>query len=112
LGGRGRRISEFEASLVYRVSSRLAKTVNIIALRGKFSPMQVLQLSRERCPDGQETRNTTKSHCTADLTQETCWERHKRVAAKKKRQALYKVSWGGVCQGRDFKAGDWWYFKS
>jgi hypothetical protein len=26
LGGRGRRISEFEASLVYRVSSRTAKT--------------------------------------------------------------------------------------
>jgi hypothetical protein len=26
LGGRGRRISEFEASLVYRVSSRTART--------------------------------------------------------------------------------------
>jgi hypothetical protein len=27
LGGRGRRISEFEASLVYRVSSRTARTI-------------------------------------------------------------------------------------
>jgi hypothetical protein len=27
LGGRGRRISEFEASLVYRVSSRIAKAI-------------------------------------------------------------------------------------
>jgi hypothetical protein len=26
LGGRGRQISEFEASLVYRVSSRIART--------------------------------------------------------------------------------------
>jgi hypothetical protein len=26
LGGRGKRISEFEASLVYRVSSRIART--------------------------------------------------------------------------------------
>jgi hypothetical protein len=28
LGGRGRRISEFEASLVYRVSSRTARAIN------------------------------------------------------------------------------------
>jgi hypothetical protein len=27
LGGRGRRISEFEASLVYRVSSRIARAI-------------------------------------------------------------------------------------
>jgi hypothetical protein len=27
LGGRGRRISEFEASLVYKVSSRIARTI-------------------------------------------------------------------------------------
>jgi hypothetical protein len=27
LGGRGRRISEFEASLVYKVSSRTARTI-------------------------------------------------------------------------------------
>jgi hypothetical protein len=27
LGGRGRRISEFEASLVYRVSSRVARAI-------------------------------------------------------------------------------------
>jgi hypothetical protein len=27
LGGRGRRISEFKASLVYRVSSRTARTI-------------------------------------------------------------------------------------
>jgi hypothetical protein len=27
LGGRGRQISEFEASLVYRVSSRTARTI-------------------------------------------------------------------------------------
>jgi hypothetical protein len=27
LGGRGRRISEFEASLVYRVSSRTARAI-------------------------------------------------------------------------------------
>jgi hypothetical protein len=27
LGGRGRRISEFEASLVYRMSSRIARAI-------------------------------------------------------------------------------------
>lgn len=28
------------------------------------------------------------------------------------RQALYRVSWGGALQGRDFQGEDWWDFKS
>ena len=35
LGGRGRRISEFEASLVYRVSSRTARAIQRNPVSGK-----------------------------------------------------------------------------
>jgi hypothetical protein len=35
LGGRGRRISEFEASLVYRVSSRTSKAIERNSVSGK-----------------------------------------------------------------------------
>jgi hypothetical protein len=35
LGGRGRRISEFEASLVYRVSSRTARAIQKNAVSKK-----------------------------------------------------------------------------
>jgi hypothetical protein len=35
LGGRGRQISEFEASLVYRVSSRTARTTQRNSVSGK-----------------------------------------------------------------------------
>jgi hypothetical protein len=37
LGGRGRRISEFEASLVYRVSSRTARAIqrNPVSIQNK-----------------------------------------------------------------------------
>jgi hypothetical protein len=40
LGGRGRRISEFEASLVYRVSSRTARTIYRETLSRKTKPNQ------------------------------------------------------------------------
>jgi hypothetical protein len=37
LGGRGRRISEFEASLVYKVSSRTARAIqrNLVSKKNK-----------------------------------------------------------------------------
>jgi hypothetical protein len=40
LGGRGRRISEFEASLVYKVSSRTARAMQRNPVSGK-----------KKCPD-------------------------------------------------------------
>jgi hypothetical protein len=59
LGGRGRQISEFEISLVYRVSSRTAKatqrnpvlekkktTKNLLYMKGSFG--RVLQLTVKR----------------------------------------------------------------
>jgi hypothetical protein len=44
-GGRGRRISEFEASLVYRVSSRTAKATqrNPVSKKTKTKPKQQQQ---------------------------------------------------------------------
>ena len=38
LGGRGRRISELEASLVYRVSSRTARAIQRIPVSKKPNP--------------------------------------------------------------------------
>jgi hypothetical protein len=40
LGGRGRRISEFEASLIYRVSSRIARATEKPCLEKKNNPFQ------------------------------------------------------------------------
>jgi hypothetical protein len=38
LGGRGRQISEFEASLVYRVSSKTARAIQRNPVLGKAPP--------------------------------------------------------------------------
>jgi hypothetical protein len=43
LGGRGRRISEFEASLVYRVSSRTARATQ----RNSVSKNQKLRIKKK-----------------------------------------------------------------
>jgi hypothetical protein len=40
LGGRGRQISEFEASLVYKVSSRTARATQRNPVSGKTKPKQ------------------------------------------------------------------------
>jgi hypothetical protein len=52
LGGRGRWISEFEASLVYRVSSRTAKTTQ----RNRVSKKQQQQQQQQ-----QQQPNKTKN---------------------------------------------------
>jgi hypothetical protein len=44
LGGRGRRISEFKASLVYRVSSRIARATQ----RNPVSEKQNKQTNKEK----------------------------------------------------------------
>jgi hypothetical protein len=44
LGGRGRQISEFEASLVYKVSSRTARTIQ----RNPVSKKKERERERER----------------------------------------------------------------
>jgi hypothetical protein len=41
LGGRGRRISEFEARVVYRVSSRIAKATQRIPVKKKKKKKKV-----------------------------------------------------------------------
>jgi hypothetical protein len=38
----------------------------------------------EKYPDSPEPRNTTKSRCSTNLTQEIHWKRHKMVAASAK----------------------------
>lgn len=57
--------------------------------------------------------DTTKSHCTANLTQGTYWERPERVAAAGTKQdaGSFRVSSSGVLHGRELQAGDRWDFK-
>jgi hypothetical protein len=50
LGGRGRRISEFEASLVYKVSSRTARAIQ----RNPVSKNQKKERKKEREGGGRE----------------------------------------------------------
>jgi hypothetical protein len=49
LGGRGRRISEFEASLVYRVSSRTARVIqrNPVLKKNKKKPKTQKQTNKQ-----------------------------------------------------------------
>jgi hypothetical protein len=48
LGGRGRRISEFEARLVYRVSSRLARATQRKCLKKANKTKQKVSLKNGR----------------------------------------------------------------
>jgi hypothetical protein len=56
LGGRGRRISEFEASLVYRVSSRTAKAIQ----RNPVSKNK--QTNKQTNKQKTKTKQTNKEH--------------------------------------------------
>jgi hypothetical protein len=60
LGGKGRRISEFEASLVYKVSSRTAKATQ----RNPVSKKQTKKKKKKRKEDNYERDCPT---CTALL---------------------------------------------
>jgi hypothetical protein len=56
LGGRGRRISEFEASLVYKVSSRTARATQRNPVSEKKNSIEffiyaMLRLARQHCVD-------------------------------------------------------------
>jgi hypothetical protein len=54
LGGRGRRISEFEASLVYKVSSRTARAIH-------RTPVSKTKTKTKK-PKTKKTKNKTKQH--------------------------------------------------
>jgi hypothetical protein len=57
LGGRGRRISEFEASLVYRVSSRTAKAT-------QRNPVSKNQKKKEKGKRKKKKKNNNKEEKT------------------------------------------------
>jgi hypothetical protein len=61
LGGRGRRISEFEASLVYKVSSRTARTTQ----RNPVSKNKNKQKNKTKKPPKTQAEKSQKS--TEDL---------------------------------------------
>jgi hypothetical protein len=54
LGGRGRRISEFEVSLVYKVSSRTARTIQ----RNPVSKKKKKKKKKKK----EKSRNHTENH--------------------------------------------------
>jgi hypothetical protein len=56
LGGRGRRISEFEASLVYRVSSRTARATQ----RNPVSGKKIKSKRNNKVKENREEENITK----------------------------------------------------
>jgi hypothetical protein len=59
LGGRGRRISEFEASLVYRVSSRTARAT-------QRNPVSKIQREREREREKERERERERMRMNED----------------------------------------------
>jgi hypothetical protein len=56
LGGRGRQISEFEASLVYRVSSRIARATQ----RNPVSKSKAKQTNKQTNKTNKTKQNKTK----------------------------------------------------
>jgi hypothetical protein len=64
LGGRGRWISEFEASLVYKVSSRTARTI------------QRNPVSRKTTTENKQTDKQTNKHKRATLKKEKVLRQH------------------------------------
>jgi hypothetical protein len=56
LGGRGRQISEFEASLVYRVSSRIARATQ----RNPVSKSKAKQTNKHTNKTNKTKQNKTK----------------------------------------------------
>jgi hypothetical protein len=68
LGGRGRRISEFEASLVYRVSSRTARAIQRNPVSRKTK--QTNQTDKQKPPNTKQNKtkqNKTKQNQTLGL---------------------------------------------
>jgi hypothetical protein len=62
--GRGRQISEFEASLVYKVSSRIARAIqrNPVSKNKNKKPKESKQASKQASKlDFKDTRNTRKA---------------------------------------------------
>jgi hypothetical protein len=59
LGGRGRRISEFEASLVYKVSSRTARATQGNPVSGKTKQSKTKQTKQNK-QNRQPTKQTKK----------------------------------------------------
>jgi hypothetical protein len=57
LGGRGRQISEFKASLVYRVSSRIARAIQ----RNPVSKNKNKTKTKQKTQQQQKTKQTNKT---------------------------------------------------
>jgi hypothetical protein len=66
LGGRGRRISEFEASLVYKVSSRTARATqrNPVSEKEKEKKKKKKRRKRKRKKKNQKPRSLNKHQLT------------------------------------------------
>jgi hypothetical protein len=58
LGGRGRQISEFEASLVHRVSSRTARTAQRNPFSKKTPPKKKKQKNKKQSKEANKKKNS------------------------------------------------------
>jgi hypothetical protein len=59
LGGRGRRISEFEANLVYKVSSRTARTIQRNLVSKNQNTKQKNKNRKQQKPNQNKTKQRT-----------------------------------------------------
>jgi hypothetical protein len=75
LGGRGRQISEFEASLVYRVSSRTAKAIQRNPVSKKQKQKQKNKTKQNKTKNNQPTKHPD----TLNLLEEKLGKNHKHI---------------------------------
>jgi hypothetical protein len=78
LGGRGRRISEFEASLVYKVSSRTARATqrNPVSNKTKQSKAKQSKAKQNKTKQNKTKQNKTKQNKTKSKTKRSSLSRH------------------------------------
>jgi hypothetical protein len=77
LGGRGRQISEFEASLVYKVSSRTARAI-------KRNPVSKNKTKQNRTEQNRTEQNRTEQNRTEQ-------NRTKQIIKKKKWESVFNM---------------------
>jgi hypothetical protein len=93
LGGRGRQISEFEASLVYKVSSRTARAT-------QRNPVSKNQKERKKERKKERNKETKKQR-----NKETKKQRNKETKKERKEKGMCSLNavrgdWGGGCATR------------
>jgi endonuclease YncB( thermonuclease family) len=101
LGGRGRQISEFEASLVYKVSSRTARATEKPCLQKPKTKTKKKKKKGKvnlRTATGRSCRNDVRSYLSEEMTDNSMSTVALRIFQKDRMNREVCVCWGDRTQ--------------